>query len=275
MENRFTLTTLKSYNIDDLMESEAIENARTKDSFSTYEYNGVKVPRVTKIIDESMNREYLVNWAISFGNKYAYFNERDRILDIGTKSHNMIEEFLRTGIEQEAPYKRAPKQAPVIERVYNNFRRWYDNLVSHGNAIEILGLEVPVVNPYYGGCIDCIAKINNAYYILDFKTSKKISYEYILQTCAYMWTINNGYCPELPHINGIGIIRCDKESNTFEDLFLNEFNPYQYNLICQYMRGFGSILGTYYEKLNMEYQFNKYKKSYVGLLEVVNQKEEV
>ena len=246
---------LKSYNIDDLLESEAIENARANKDFSMYEYNGIKVPRVTSIIDSCFNREYLVQWAISFGNKYSYFAEKDRILSIGTKSHEMIEEFLKTGIEQEAPYRKAPKQAPIIELVYNNFKDWYNHLIEAGNTIEIVGLEVPVINPYYGGCIDCIAKINNAYYILDFKTSKKISYEYLLQVCAYLWTVNNGYTPELPHISGIGIIRLDKESHRYEDYFLSEFVPEQLEMINYYIRGFGSILNTYYEKLNMEYWF--------------------
>lgn len=263
------IITVESYPLQDLLESEAIEYARIKDNFSIYEYNGVPVPRVTKIIDDTFNREYLIQWAISFNNRYLYLNARDQILSIGTKTHEMIEKFLETGEEQEAPYKKAPKQAPAIERAYNNFRNWYDHLINTGNKFELIGLEIPVVNPYYGGCIDCIAKINNAYYILDFKTSKKISYEYILQTCAYMWTINNGFCPELPHISGIGIIRVDKESDRYEDLFLNEFIPEQNMMLNDYIRGFGSILRTYYEKLNMEYMFNQYKKSYPGLLKVI------
>lgn len=265
------LPMIKMYGIEDLLESDAIENARSKESFSMYEYNGIKVPRVTKIIDDCFNKEFLVQWAISFNNKYAYLNEKQFILDVGTKAHNMIEEFLRTGQEQEVSYKRAPRQAPIIEKVYNNFRDWFDNLINTGNKFELIGIEVPVINPYYGGCIDCIAKINGACYILDFKTSKKISYEYLLQVCAYMWTVNNGFAPELPHINGIGIIRLSKESNTFEDLFLNEFIPEQNELIQSYTRGFGSILNAYYNKISMEYNFNQYKKDYPGLLDIIKE----
>ena len=53
-----------------------------------------------------------------------------------------------------------------------------------------------------------------AIYIIDFKTSKQISYEYIIQTCAYMWLINNGFFPEISHIDGVGIIRVDKEDTS-------------------------------------------------------------
>jgi len=263
------LSILQGSNLEDLIELDAIESVRAnRDEFSVYEYNGIKVPRVTKIIDSLFDKSFLIQWAINFNNKYAYLNEKNFITDVGTKTHNMIEEFLKTGEEQEAPYKKAPRQAPVIQKAYDNFRDWYDRLISNGNSFEVIGIEVPVVNPFYGGCIDCIAKINGAYYILDFKTSKKISYEYIIQTCAYMWTINNGYT-DLPHISGIGIIRVSKESTFFEDLFLNEFIPEQNKILNDYIRGFGALLNAYYEKINMEYQFNQYKKSYPGLFEII------
>ena len=259
-------------NIADLLESEAIENARFKDDFSTYEYNGIKVPRVTKIIDSLFDKSYLINWALSFRSKYDYLNEKNLITDIGTKAHLMIEEYLKTGELQEAPFKKAPRQAPIVQRCFENFVDWREHLVNSGNTFELIDLEVPVVNPYYGGCIDCIARINNAVYILDFKTSKKISYEYMLQVCAYMWTINSGYT-NLPHIDGIGIIRVDKESRRYEDLFLNTFDPVQNAIINEYIKGFGSLLNSYYQKINMEYIFNQYKKTYPGLLSVIKNNE--
>ena len=257
-------------NIEDLLESEAIENARLRDDFSTYEYNGIKVPRVTKIIDSVFNKDYLVTWALSFQYKQQYYQARDLILAIGTKTHEMIEEFLTTGIDPEPPYKRAPRQAPIIKKAYNNFKKWYNHLIETGNTFELVGIEIPVVNPYYGGCVDCIAKINNAYYILDFKTSKKISYEYIIQVAAYMWTINNNFT-DLPHISGIGIIRVDKEQDRYDDLFLNEFIPEQKAILDSYIAGFGSLLNAYYNKINMEYLFNAYRKNYSGLLNIIKE----
>ena len=271
MENN--IIKFPSICIEDLMESEAIENARGRDDFSAYTYNGIKVPRVTKIIDSCFSKDYLVQYALSFPNRFYYTNERERTLQIGEKVHAMIETFLQTGEEQEANFNKAPKTAPIIQKAYENFRNWYDHLVNNGYTFELIGIEVPVVNPFYGGCIDCIARINGAVYILDFKTSKKISYEYMLQVCAYLWTVNNGYT-DLPHIDGIGIIRVDKEATRYEDLFLNTFDPIQNAIINEYIRGFGAILNLYYEKINMEYTFNQYKKAYPGLLEVVKTTEE-
>ena len=92
----------------------------------------------------------------------------------------------------------------VAKSVYNcfeNFKLWEKRLYNLGGKIdEIIGLEVPVTCPWYGGTIDCIARINGAVYIIDFKTSKQISAEYLLQVTAYMWIINNNYAPYLPHI---------------------------------------------------------------------------
>ena len=266
------LKLLPTTDISDLIESEAIENARSKDSFAIYEYNGVKVPRVTKIIDDLFSKEFLITWALSFRSKYDYLNSKRLITDVGTNVHLMIGEFLKTGEFQQADFKKAPTRAPICQLAFENFVAWFDRLRNLGNTFELIGLELPVVNPFYGGCIDCVARINNAVYILDFKTSKKISYEYMLQVCAYMWTVNAGYT-DLPHIDGIGIIRVDKESDKFEDLFLNTFDHIQNAVINEYIRGFGALLNAYYEKINMEYTFNQYKKSYPGLQEVVNTKE--
>lgn len=259
---------LPSTDISDLLESEAIENARSRDTFAIYEYNGVKVPRVTKIIDDLFSKEFLVTWALSFRNRYEYLNAKKQATDVGSEVHLMIDEYLKTGEYQEANFKKAPTRAPISQLAFDNFVNWHKHLINTGNTFELLGLEVPVVNPFYGGCIDCIAKINNAVYILDFKTSKKISYEYMLQVCAYMWTINTGYT-NLPHIDGIGIIRVDKESDRYEDLFLNTFDPVQNAVINEYIRGFGALLNAYYEKINMEYTFNQYKKNYPGLLKII------
>lgn len=266
------IVTLKDTNIEDLIESEAIQYARTKSTkdFSAYKYNGVSVPRVTSIIDSSMNKDGIIEWALSFDNKYAYRNEKDFILAVGTKTHDAIEEFLSTGQDPDLELKYAPRQGPIVRRAYKNFKLWYNNLINSGNTFELIGLEVPVINPFYGGSLDCIARINGACYILDFKTSSKISYDYIMQVCAYMWTINNGYT-SLPHVNGIGIIRVDKKvDGLYNDLFLNEFIPEQNKIINDFIRGFGSMLAVYYEKISMNYQFNKYKKEYNGIENIIS-----
>ena len=58
---------------------------------------------------------------------------------------------------------------------------------------KVIGVEIPISCPWFGGTIDAILVINGATYIIDFKTSKKISSEYLVQVAAYMWLVNNGF----------------------------------------------------------------------------------
>ena len=128
---------------------------------------------------------------------------------------------------------------------------------------EVVGLEITVVCPWYGGTIDGIFKINGLYYIVDFKTSKSISYQYLIQTAAYMWIINNGYCPELPNIDGIGIIRVDKRYiGGYEDLFMNSYNEYQNYMINQFQMAFCSYVDTFYRTIHTNNLIAQYDADY-------------
>lgn len=258
--------------IESIVELEAVEKARSRKDFSAYNYNGIPVPRVTKIIDAMSNKDYLLKYACDL-TWYGYLREKDLVTSIGTHVHEAVEKFLLTGKDPELDFGKMPKQAYIIERAFNNFKVWYYDLLSHGNTIEILGTEIPVITPYYAGTLDILAKINGQVYILDIKTSKKISSEHLLQTAAYMYGVNTYGLEKFPgiHINGIGIIRVDKESKgLYEDLFLNEYNMNQTNIINYYVQGFLSILNAYYNKINIEYQFSQYKKNYPGLNNVIN-----
>ena len=135
------------------------------------------------------------------------------------------------------------------------------NLEKYNSRIEeVVGVEIPVTCPWYGGTIDAIVKINGAYYIIDFKTSKNISFNYLVQVSAYMWIINNGYSPNLPMIDGIGIIRVDKSCyGRYEDLFLNNFVTAQRLSIEEYQRTFAAYVNSYYRSLNAEYMTDIYK----------------
>lgn len=230
---------------------------------SPYTYNGtIHVPRVSIILKECISKEYLINWAARIG-KQQYTIEKNKATTIGTRVHEMIENYLLNGTDLDVSFKTAPSYMNAINTAYNNFKNWKSYIESLGYFLEeIIAIEKSIATPYYGGTIDCVCRINGKVYIIDFKTSKKISYEYIIQTSAYMWAVNNGYGDNLPHIDGIGIIRIDKEKNKFEDLFLNESIPYQYNILNQYFIGFGSLLASYYNNLNMKHWFSKYKKSY-------------
>ena len=61
-----------------------------------YVYDGYNVPRVTKILDETINEGYLVKWANSLGFKHLdYSKVLNEAANIGSKTHGYIENYLQ------------------------------------------------------------------------------------------------------------------------------------------------------------------------------------
>lgn len=252
--------------LEDIFLMDNFNDDNREKRFKTYSFNGMGVPRVSEILKTCISKEYLTIWASKIGFE-SYKEERHKALTIGSMVHKLIDNFLLYSgddTEIEFPFNIPKKYYPLIMTSYNNFKAWIYHLNSLGYYIEeVVGLEIPIVCPWYGGTIDGIVKINGKYYIIDFKTSKKIIWEYIVQVCAYMWAVNNGYAQNLPHINGVGIIRVDKEKdNCFDDIFLNEDIPYQREILEQYFIGFGALLNCFYNSINMQQYYNSYHKIY-------------
>lgn len=234
-----------------------------------YEFNEVGVPRVSHILEACRDQSNLITWAAGIP-EYLYNNIRNKALTVGTEVHHKIENYLRyifgqSDVEDIINLEdQKDSYQEEIDIAYGNFKNWVLNCKSKGiNFEELVGLEIPVICPWYGGTIDCIMKINGCYYIIDFKTSKSISYSYLMQSAAYMWIINNGYT-KLPHIDGVGIIRVDKKNtfSGFEDLFLNVYNPYQNYMINQFQMTFCSYVDSYYRTLHTDNLISEYKSSY-------------
>ena len=201
--------------LEDVFLLDNINDEYRKKNFTVYKYNEREVPRVSQILKECISKEFLINWAARIGSKQMYL-EKKKATEIGSIVHEMIEYYLLNNSDMDIPFKIPQYYIYAIKTAYNNFKNWIRYINSLGYYIEeVVGTEIQVSCPLYGGTIDCIMKINGRYYIIDFKTSKSISYEYIIQTCSYMWIVNHGYCLNLPHIDGIGIIRVDKENKKF------------------------------------------------------------
>lgn len=253
--------------LEALLELEGIEEIR-KD-WGYYNYDNISIPRVTHILQQCDNQEGLIQWAANVGRKkYDYF--RQRALDIGTITHAAIDDYIVNHlhdpfyrIDYDSYYQYDPSYKQSIDTAFNNFKIWLDNMEKlSGHELEVIGVEIPVTCPWFGGTIDAIFKIGDQYYVIDFKTSKAITLSYLLQTSAYMWCINNGYAPALPHIDGIGIIRVDKSKTIIDDLFLNYSNINQRNDIDNYMNCFISYINAYYRSKSCEFIFDNYNELY-------------
>lgn len=243
--------------------------------FDYYSYQNIGVPRVTHILNQCVNKDFLIAWAAKLG-KQKYFFEKNKATTIGTRTHELIEEYLTTGrFAENIFYKTPPSMKKNVSIAFDNFKEWMNTLASKGYFIsDIIAIEKQITCPYFGGTIDCICRINGKVYIVDFKTSKQISPEYLLQVCAYTWICNSGYIPNIPHIDGVGIIRVDKESkHKFEDLFLNYNIPWQADIIDNYIKDFGVLLQSYYTIINMEKEFSNIKKETKNTFDILNKKE--
>lgn len=254
--------SLKMSKSDDVFGLDIIEKYR-KDSFDTYYFNGLPVPRVSEIIKKCINKEYLIWWAARVGSKNM-MTIQNKATYVGTLVHRKIEHYILTG---EEDFKLSTFDEYIIRQVntsFKNFKLWLQRLNNAGYKLEkVIATELSVVCPYYGGTIDLVAQINGAIYIIDYKTSTKITYDYILQVCAYMWMINNGYSIKVPHVNGIGIVRIDKNKyGVHDDYFLNEFIPYQKQILDYNINAFISMVYSYYNLINAELQFDQYNERY-------------
>lgn len=242
------------------------------DKFDTYEFKGRGVPRVSEILKKCLGKDYLVIWAARLGLE-EYKKESNRTLYIGSIVHECIEYFLLHGDIKIPDNISSPAVRNKIKRAVENFVDWYNSMISKGYIIRVIAIEQKTTNPWFGGTIDCIMNISNPNtgydknFIIDFKTSKSISIDYILQTYAYLWSVRwnkQFYDPSLPDIDGIGIIRIDKEAVKFEDLFLTVTEHIEIMLDIEYT--LNSMVNWYYHILIIEYNLKLGKRMKERLL---------
>lgn len=263
-------TYSEEFKIKELERLTGIEDHRSK--WNHYIYNGIPVPRVSEIIKYCFgNKDSIIKWASSLGHKYI--NTRDTILDTGTSTHELIEEALRIGIDNSDAidfnsYNRGNKSH--IHTAFDNFIYFCNYIKSFGYEYEVLEIEKEVVCPLYGGTIDCIMRIkdNNGRslnYIIDFKTSKFIAPEYLLQTMLYQYAENNY------HIDGIGIVRLDKYFKPVYDFILiNIFDDT--TMMMDLYKDAGAMVNWYYHQISLEHELEQFKQEFRKEMGITNGK---
>ncbi len=103
----------------------------------------------------------------------------------------------------------------IPRKAYSAFLKWQAQ-----NHIEILEQEVQLVSEEfkYGGTLDAVGFANDKYVLLDWKTSKGVYKNYLLQLAAYLrlWDENN----PLRKINGgTWLVRFSKTDGICEPYF--------------------------------------------------------
>ena len=237
-----------------------LDNVDMSKQTGRYMFNNVVVPRVTTILDYcSGNSENLMMWAAKLGNDYKY--EKERVLNIGTKVHKAIEEYITAGSTYCLRNLNSGIKREVLTS-FSNFLSWYNKVIYElGWSVEIITTEVPLICPWFGGTADVIMEINGKKYVVDFKTSKKLTQEYFIQVSVYKWILDNFYFSEYGTIDGIGLLRFDKKKSSFEDIFLESRNVEDFIFMNHCQQVFSLALNLYYSMKSNEVEMNTIKKN--------------
>lgn len=214
------------------------------------------VPRVTAILSDMLHEDSLMSWSNYIGlvKHQKYKDVLDQAAEKGTYVHEGIEHYLQDGVElnsADIPYE----YKEHVMNAWNSFLLWW-SIVSKNDA-QVLAQEMPLVCEFYGGTIDILLKINGKIYLMDFKTSNHLSYKYCLQLAAYRYLLRTLQGIE---VDGIGIIRLEKQSINFEEMILDMSNPEDLQFMNDCETCFHSLVIGYYYRKQIEAQFKERMK---------------
>ena len=136
-------------------------------------------PSITTILNAYPHSEQLVKWIAEKGYNEAR-EHRDQAGKDGTQVHTAIENLLNGAELTEEGFK-----LEVWNKIHS-FAKWHAEYKP-----EIIRLELPVFSKKLEvpGRVDCIAKLNDQLYVLDWKSSRSIHNSYYLQLSAYATAI--------------------------------------------------------------------------------------
>lgn len=179
--------------------------------------DGTKVPSTTTILGRFKESGGLIRWAYQQGKDgKELYEERDQAADIGTCVHSMVEQHIngKTPDECRAMPDTILPTPDMREKALSGFAAylaWAQNF-----NIEITHQEIQMVSEKYcfGGTPDGIGMVGGKRALLDWKTSKAIYADYLVQIAAYklIWEENH---PDLPITGGFHLLRFAKEHGDF------------------------------------------------------------
>lgn len=178
--------------------------------------DGTQVSGVTTIISGNLgwNKEILCRWNYNQAKAgFGYKETVQKAADSGTIVHYLIECYLRNIEPDYTPYKNiAQEEKEIGWHAYQNFLKWVKNF-----KFEVVELEVPLVSEKYrfGGCIDCVGKIDGKLSLIDWKSSSGMHPDHMIQLMGgykILWNENN---PNNQIEGGYHILRVDKKKKMF------------------------------------------------------------
>lgn len=219
--------------------------------------NGNHSPRVTEILSQMLHEEYLLSWANSLGFKHiGYRSYMNEAANKGTYSHMAIERFLKNrefpdinkcaGLYPE-------KIVSTVRSTFSGFMKWWEKL-NKNHTVDIVCSEEKLVHPYFSGTCDCVLKIDDEYWLIDFKTSNHMNYKYTLQLSAYGYLLK-----ELKDItiSRYVVLMLDKVNYSYTDYVLDMHNKEHADYINLCLETFFTLTAAYKLRLESEDEYKR------------------
>ena len=169
---------------------EVVEKAKTRRRRYTLK-DGRIAPGVTTVLD-GLSKPAMLIWSNQIGLAgYELRKYVDELASIGTLAHAMIERHLQGGFSEEDFPDFTRNQ---YERALVPFKKYVEWEKQH--SVEVILSEKPLVSEVFrfGGTADGILKIDGIATLIDFKTSKAIYDEHLIQCAANtVLAEENGY----------------------------------------------------------------------------------
>lgn len=187
--------------------------------------SGKRVPSCTTIVNRWKESDALITWSYNKGYEDGEAgsppNRRREVEEssgIGSYTHALFEWHLNgeIGIEPDPAQLIEPAYLTIenIERGRNGYRQALDWLDQTG--LFVISLEKPMVSEQhaYGGTPDGATERRNKIGMADWKTSRRLYADYLLQLAGYwiLWEENH---PDQPIEDGVHIVRFSKDFGDF------------------------------------------------------------
>lgn len=216
---------------------------------SEYKYNGKTVPRVTRILSRCIHSDSLMHWANSLGFKHkSYTKTLNASAQIGSYCHNNIDAFLSDNnheIDHNIPYE--------SQNAYYSFLKWF-HLVSSLAVVNVIFHEKTLTCKYFGGTLDGLYEINGKTYLIDYKTSNHITFNYWLQLSAYRYMLRTELGIE---VDGCIVLQLSKHDISYNEYVLNFDNQSHLKFMNDCELAFLSLVFSYYNISKIEYDYGK------------------
>jgi hypothetical protein len=141
-----------------------------------YELKGKKLPTTTQVIGRFKNATGLIIWSNQLGLQgLNYFDELKKAGNTGTALHDLAELYILKK-EYELP------DDPIAIHCFEQFIEWWDSL-----NCEVIWTEKKFTSKKLnvGGCPDLLVKKDGKYILVDFKTSKAVYSDMLIQLSCY------------------------------------------------------------------------------------------